>query len=105
MKILCVNSKNKPKEIYEKEWIKEETEYTLVFVSWHPNQKCNGCQLAEISLTEKSNPYEFYKLDRFAIRIEDLQEFLSLVKDCTDMDNLSLEELLEETNIEVLENY
>lgn len=102
--IKCINDENKPSEVNSGEWIKKDQEYTLVFVSWHPNQKCNGCQLAEVALTEKSDPFEFYKLDRFAIRAEDLEEFLALVKDCTDMDDLSLEELLEETQIEVLEN-
>ena len=102
IKIKCINDKDKPVEVDRNEWIKEGVEYEIVSVSWHPNQKCNGCQLAEVALTEKSYPYEFYKLNRFAIQEKDLEKFLELVQNCTDLNDLNLEELLKETEIEVV---
>lgn len=104
VRILCINDADKPVEIPKKKWVVKDEEYTLIFIAFCHPQKCQGFGLAEIELDETCHPYEYYKASRFAIRAEDLEEFLQLAKDCTDLDDFSLEDLLEETKIEVIEN-
>lgn len=103
VKCICINDSEKSKFIDAKEWIEKGKEYTIIFISFHPNQgNIQGCLLAEVSLTEKSKPFEYYKLSRFAIRLEYIKAFYELAKDCSEMDDtFSLEELLKETEVEV----
>ena len=68
MKVLCLNSSNKPKNIPDNEWIEKGKEYTVINVVQMGIQAGKlGYQLEEVSLSEKSFPYEYYDANRFAI--------------------------------------
>ena len=103
MKIICINDKNKPLSIPQKSWIKEKQWYTLEYIAWCKPQKCQGFGLSEIHLNEENTGFAYYKADRFGIRPEDLDEFLQLCKDCTDLDDVNIEELLEATKVELID--
>lgn len=68
MKVLCINSANKPGKIPIEEWIEEGKIYTLVKAVQMGLQKGQiGYKLKEVSLSSKSFPYEYYDAIRFAI--------------------------------------
>ncbi|MEY4333181.1 MAG: hypothetical protein RLZZ196_1919 [Bacteroidota bacterium] len=72
MKVICIDSSNKPSKISSDEWIQEGVTYTVVEVvnmGLQPGKL--GVRLKEVNLTEKSFPYEYYDATRF-IPIEGL---------------------------------
>lgn len=105
MKILCIFDENKPNQIPKEKFVKKGEWYELIFIAWCKPQLCQGFELSELTLNESCKPYEYYKGNRFGIRPEDLDEFLQLAKDCSDLDDINIEELLVATNVEVLEEF
>lgn len=72
MKVICIDASNKPAKIASDEWIQEGVVYTVVEVinmGLQPGKL--GVRLKEVSLTQKSFPYEYYDSSRF-IPIEGL---------------------------------
>ena len=104
IQLVCIDDKDIPKEIPKSKWVKEGNEYTLIYVWWLPEQKVNGFDLAEIEFDDSCEPYHFYRGNRFAIKAEDLEAFLQLAKDCSDNNDLNITQLLEETELSLIEN-
>jgi len=98
IKCVCINEKGRPKEIPSKKWIKAGREYTIIFTIIVLPQETLAVQLEEIDLDESCNPYEYFLAERFMFDIEDIQEFLDFIQECTDV-NMSIKELMEQTNI------
>lgn len=72
MKVICIDAGKKPLKISADEWIQEGVVYTVVEVinmGLQPGKL--GVRLKEITLSEKSFPYEYYDSRRF-IPIEGL---------------------------------
>lgn len=66
MKVICIDSSNKPSKIASSEWITEGTVYTVVStVNMGLQPGKIGIKLKEVELTEKSFPYEYYDAVRF----------------------------------------
>ena len=66
MKVICINSSNKPNNIPDSEWIKKDEIYTVTSVKTMGLQPGKfGYLLKEIQLSELSFPYELYDADRF----------------------------------------
>ena len=66
MKVICIDSSNKPSKISSDEWIQEGVVYTVVEVinmGLQPGKL--GVRLKEVTLTQKSFPYEYYDSNRF----------------------------------------
>lgn len=66
MKVICIDSSNKPSKISSDEWIQEGVVYTVVEVinmGLQPGKL--GVRLKEVNLTQKSFPYEYYDSSRF----------------------------------------
>ena len=66
MKVICIDSSNKPSKILPEEWVQEGVVYTVVSVikmGLQPNKL--GLKLKEITLSQKSFPYEYYDANRF----------------------------------------
>jgi hypothetical protein len=71
MKVICINSSNKPFKIPQHEWIKEGVIYTVtevVNMGLQPGKF--GYLLKEISLSKESFPYEYYSADRFGVLVD-----------------------------------
>jgi hypothetical protein len=67
MKVICINSDNKPAKIPLEQWIKKGEEYTitrLIHLAITPGKM--GVLLKEVQLSPSCFPYEFYDADRFA---------------------------------------
>lgn len=66
MKVICINSSNKPGNIPDSEWIKKDEIYTVTSVKAMGLQPGKfGYLLKEVQLSELSFPYELYSADRF----------------------------------------
>jgi hypothetical protein len=71
MKVICINSANKPSKIPQNEWIKEGTIYTVTEVVKMGIQAGKfGYLLKEVSLSKESFPYEYYSADRFGVLVD-----------------------------------
>lgn len=67
MKVICINDKNKPKQIPDEKWIKEGETYTVIFATPLSIQKNKlGYSLKEIQLDESCHPYHYFDSERFA---------------------------------------
>lgn len=81
MKVICIDSNNKPKNISTEEWIQEGIIYTVVFsvnMGLQPGKV--GLKLKEVELSKKSFPYEYYDAVRF-LPIEGLQAEAEKIKE------------------------
>lgn len=104
-RVICIDDANRPKEIPKKKWITKGQEYTAIWVTIHPLQDgIQGIQLAEISLDDDCHPFSSFRLNRFGIHQDDFEDFLQLIKDCNDMDDVVIEELIEKENLEIIKN-
>jgi len=95
---ICIDDSNRPKEIPANKWVKKDNEYNIIFTITVLPQKELGVVLAEIELTDKELPYEYFLAKRFAFTEEALKKLIELIKDCSDI-NFSMDELLEQTQL------
>lgn len=66
MKVICIDASKKPAKISSDEWIQEGIVYTVVeVVNMGLQQGRLGVRLKEVTLSEKSFPYEYYDSSRF----------------------------------------
>lgn len=103
MKLLCITDKTKPKEIPESKFVKEGEWYELLMVIRCMPANVIGFQFVSPELDESCHPYICYLGTRFAMLEKDVQEFEQLCKDCKDLDDLDLKQLIEESQLEILE--
>lgn len=74
MKVICIDSDKKPKNVPIEEWVKEGEMYNVTRIVRMGLQKdIYGFLLKEIQLSSKSFPYELYNSSRF-LPIELLSE-------------------------------
>lgn len=99
---LCINNKQRPKEVLPQNWINEGTEYTINYVYYHPHQGIQGVTLNEVQT--KSIEYSSYRLDRFAFTKEGIEQLIALMDECTELGKVNIEELIKESNLELIEN-
>lgn len=100
---VCINDKDKPKEIPLNDWIVLDEKYHITYIFYYPNQGIQGCSLYEKPLGKHCFPYESFKLSRFAIDIKDLESLIELIKNCTELNNLNIKELLKLSELEIIE--
>jgi hypothetical protein len=98
--VVCINDKDKPKEVHADEWIEKGEVYHIVHVYFHPAQSVQGVELKEVKLTERSYPYTSFNLKRFAIPINQVHEFGMLVKQCSELNDVDISELIEHLETE-----
>lgn len=103
-RVICIDDANRPKEIPKNKWVIKKQEYTVIWVYYSIPSKTMAFDLAEITLDESCAPYSIFSAKRFAIHEDDLEEFLQLMKDCTDFNDIDIEELIKQENFEIIEN-
>ena len=78
MKVICINSSNKPTKIPVEQWIKEGEAYTVIKVAQMGLQDGKyGFLLKEVQMSADCFPYEYYDADRFIpldMRVYEAQE-------------------------------
>lgn len=93
---ICIDDKKKPKEIPQNLWITEQEKYTITHIYLHVNQgNIQGVELAERDIS-KCKPYETFRLTRFAISVDDMPKFLQMLKDCTDLNDIQIDDFVQE---------
>ena len=81
IKVLCINSNDRPKKIPKHKWITKGQEYTLIDVQLTPDKKVLGFYLKEVSLGPESAPFQVYSMFRFSIDEKDVIKFNKFVKE------------------------
>lgn len=99
---ICINDENRPVQIPIEKWVKKDDQYRITHVYFHPKQGIQGCTLYEKPLDETCKPYETFKLSRFAIHLEDLPAFIELCKMCTELNDVEIKELIEESELQTI---
>ena len=102
VRIICINDKNKPKEIPQNLWVKEHELYHILMIKYSIPSKTMAYTLEEIELDESCAPYEVFDAKRFAIHQDDIDEFIELCESCTELNGIEIEELTKE--LELIEN-
>ena len=102
IRCVCINDNNKPKEIPISKWIKKDSEYHITHIYWHIQQKIQGFELAEIFLDDNCLPYQSFAANRFAIYKEDINKLEQMLKDCTSLNDIDINNLIEELNLELV---
>lgn len=100
---ICINSRNRPQEVPQNEWITKGMQYNITHVFYHPEQGIQGCALKEVRLTYKSSPYETYALNRFAVTQEGLKDLIEMMKLCSELNEVDIMKLIEESELQTVE--
>ena len=90
IKVICINDKHRPNEIPTNRWVKEGETYHIIEVAkLNAQGGILGCKLEEIN-NDDLVPYQFFRLDRFAVPVTEKDEAAIL----EDIDISELEEVL-----------
>lgn len=66
MKVICINSSNKPAKVPIEQWVKEGETYTIIkLVTMGLQDGRHGVLLKEVQMSADCFPYEYYDADRF----------------------------------------
>ena len=102
VRAVCINDKDRPKEIPVEKWIKEGEVYHIKHVYNMAKQgMILGVSLWEINL-KGCDPYNAFRMSRFAIDINDLEKLMELMKACSDLSDFTddkLKELIKDTEL------
>lgn len=93
---ICIDDKGKPESIPDSKWVKAGEHYRVTHFWWHPLQRTQAVELYEKPLDEMCNPFVSFKLSRFAFKKEDLPALAELAQNCSELNNVQTEELLQE---------
>lgn len=101
---VCVDDKNKPKEIPQDKWPTEGNEYHVNHIFLMRNQNnIQGCELSEFDISMHA-PYNCYRLSRFGFTTENLVKLIEMIEGCAEINgipDMDIEELTKE--IETIE--
>jgi hypothetical protein len=101
---ICINDKEKPKEIPNTHWIEKGKEYNVIMIYNMVNQGAIlGVVLRGIDLESLDIGYSCFRMDRFAFKLEDLDKLIALAKDCADLNGFDIEELIREQELVPIE--
>ena len=93
---ICLDDKNRPKQIPESKWIVEGDKYRITHVYvMRKMDNILGVTLYEKPLDDSCDPYLMFRLSRFGIAAEDLEALMQLAKDCSELNHLDLGEIEE----------
>lgn len=96
---LCIDDKNKPSIIPDSLWIKEKEIYHITWIFKMVNQEgIQGCSIAEKDISAYL-PYNCFRLSRFAFKQDDLDKLRQLLIDCTQMNDINIDKVLEELSV------
>jgi hypothetical protein len=88
MKVVCIDDTHKPEEVRSTNWIKKGVEYTVAKLM---KNKLTGVQYYQLEEVKPDAPYGGYRVNRFAIPVEEIEKFFEMFE----VGEKSQEELLE----------
>lgn len=100
---ICIDAKNKPVIIPDELWVKEKENYQITHIYRMVNQKgIQGCDIKGKDISAYI-PYNCFRLDRFAFTEENITKLIEMMKECTDLNDADITELLEQLELETIE--
>ena len=89
IEVICINDQHRPNEVPASRWIKKGNHYHIIEVAkLNAQGGIYGCKLAEINNDDLA-PYQFFRLDRFAVPITKEAEDAVLEQiDISDLDEV-----------------
>lgn len=91
IKVLCIDDKEKPSVIPTNKWVKEGKWYTINHIFIMKNQdNIKGCELSEFDISMYA-PYNCYKLDRFAVDVNDIEKLIEFAVDCGKLNDVNID--------------
>lgn len=97
---ICINDGYRPQQIPKEKWLVQGQEYTVIRIAKMAKMSnILGCQIMEIDLDETTQPFEFFRLSRFAFDKKDLDALLELIE--MPDERIELEKLLKEQLVEI----
>jgi len=100
---LCINAKNRPKEVPINKWISEGMVYTIIHTGYTIKTREIACTLLETKLGQINGVEIGFKIERFAFTEEGYKQLLELMKACTELNDFDISELLKEKELEIIE--
>lgn len=86
LRVICIDASDKPEEIPEDLWVKQDEIYTVKEVAKLAVQGHKiGYKFEEIELNDSCFPYEFYDADRFMFLL-DISTLNRILEDIRDYD-------------------
>lgn len=98
---ICINDKDRPKEIPASQWVKQGGEYHITFIAYCLPQKLLAFSLYERPLVG-TDPYEYFNAERFGIHEKDLEAFKQMCKDTRELDDFDVMEAIENSSLELI---
>tara|TARA_R110000868_G_scaffold5473_1_gene32971 strand:- start:640 stop:954 length:315 start_codon:yes stop_codon:yes gene_type:complete len=95
---ICIDDKNRPKEIPANKWLVEGNKYTVIYTIIVLPQRQLAFNLEEIELDESCKPYEYFLASRFAFTEDNLEKLMELIELCNET-SFSLDELMKQTEL------
>lgn len=96
---ICIDDTKKPEIIPDSLWVKKGNQYHIIHIYKMVNQdNIQGCELKELDISSYI-PYNCFRLSRFAFRKEDLDNLIELMKLCTELDSVKIDELVQELEV------
>ena len=95
----CIDDSFRPNEIPLKRWVKKGEEYHVTYTAVCLPQNVFAFSLYEKPLDESCYPYKYFISTRFAIKPEDMEALMELVKGCTETAGMDLNELMRNSNL------
>ena len=97
IKCICIDNDNKPKAINTEHWLKKGEEYSVLMIyNMVMQEGILGVVLKEIDLEAHGYHYSCFRMDRFGFELDDLEALVELAKDCAELNDFNVEELLTE---------
>lgn len=100
---ICVDDANRPEIIPTSKWVKRGEQYKVTHFYYHPTQKTQAVCLYEKPLGEECEPYVSFKLSRFAFKEQDIPALIELAKNCSELNELDISELMQELSAEKIQ--
>lgn len=88
---ICIDAKNKPKEIPKDKWLIEGNKYHITYIYNMIKQGIMGCTIAEKSIDDLL-PYNCYSLKRFAFTEEGIKAVIKMASTCAEFNDFDLTE-------------
>lgn len=95
IKCICIDDTGKPIPIPQTHWVKKGEPYTINHIWCMMNQKqIQGATIDEIDISQ-FKPFNCFKLSRFSFTQSELDKLVQMMKDCTELNDSDISELVE----------
>ena len=91
--VMCIDDSNKPSIIPQDKWPVEGELYNISHIYVMRNEKqdgIKGCELVEFNI-EQYLPYNCYRLDRFAVSVDDIEKLIQMAIDASKLNGINID--------------